>query len=156
MTGDPDVGTGGPRDLLELLKLASLVNRPMLDEVAEPAGLSLNELRVLLSLAELGAVAAHELADLKGLHPMAVSRAVSALRAVGAITETRDLANRRRKMLALTQAGRDAIARLTPHVRTVAEELFATLSATERRAAARLVAKLIARLEDWPEGGRRG
>lgn len=142
---------GGPRDLLELLKLASLVNRPMLDEVGTPAGLSLNELRVLLSIAELGTIAAHELVDLKGLHPMAVSRAVSALREAGNVVETRDPANRRRKTLSLTPGGHERIAALLPDVRRVAERLFAPLSAAERRSAARLVAKLVGRLEAWPE-----
>lgn len=148
-------GDGGLRDLLELLKLASLVNRPMLEEVAEPAGLSLNELRVLLSLSELGEAAAHELVDRKGLHPMAVSRAVTGLREAGAVVESRDEANRRRKKLTLTPTGRDTIAGLSAHVQGVAERLFGSLSATERRAASRLVAKLIVQLEAWPHPDRR-
>lgn len=143
-------GDGGPRDLLELLKLASLVNRPMLEDVAAPAGLSLNELRVLMGLAEMGGMAAHELADRKGLHPMAVSRAVSALRDAGYVAEARDEANRRRKMLALTPSGIDCVVALKPGVARVAERLFASLSSGERRTATRLVAKLVAQLDVWP------
>jgi DNA-binding MarR family transcriptional regulator len=146
-------GEGGPRDLLELLKLASLVARPLLDDVAQPAGLSLNELRVLFSLAELGEAAAHELAELKGLHPMAVSRAVTALREAGAVAERRDTANRRRKTLSLTPQGVQAVDALAPGVGAVADRLFGPLSGPERRAAARLVAKLITALEAWPRRG---
>jgi DNA-binding MarR family transcriptional regulator len=153
MDGERDAGEGGPRDLLELLKLASLVNRPMLEDVAEPAGLSLNELRVLLSLAELGEAAAHELAELKGLHPMAVSRAVTALRDAGVVVESRDATNRRRKKLTLTPQGLETIDALAPGVAAVAERLFGPLSGAERRAAARLVAKLITALEAWPRRG---
>jgi DNA-binding MarR family transcriptional regulator len=152
MPVESEVDDGGSRDLLELLKLASLINRPMLEDVAAPAGLSLNELRVLLGLAERGGMAAHELAELKGLHPMAVSRAVSALRDAGHVAEGRDPANRRRKMLALTSSGRDCVATLTPGVARVARRLLASLSPAEQRTAARLVAKLVAQLEAWPKG----
>jgi len=138
------------QSLIGLLKLASLINRPMLANVATPAELSLNELRVLMSLAGEGAAAAHDLADLMGMHPMAVSRAVSTLRENAMIQETRDPGNRRRKVLALTDAGWAAYAAMLPKAEDVATRLFAALTLTERLAVQGPLDKLIGRLEDWP------
>ena len=137
-------------NLVALLKLASLINRPMLEEVAEPAGLSLNDLRVLMSLAGEGSAAAHDLSELMGMHPMSVSRSVSILRETGTIDEVRDRENRRRKLLSLTEAGETRHRDLLPQAQQVALRLFAALSAGERRAAAGILAKLIKRLEAWP------
>ena len=138
------------RSLIGLLKLASLINRPMLENVAAPESLSLNELRVMMSLAGEGRAAAHDLVVVLGMHPMAVSRAVSALREDGRIVEARDPENRRRKVLALTDAGWAAHGAMLPKAEQVATRLFSALSDGERRTIRGLLEKLTARLEDWP------
>jgi len=145
VNGDEDL-----RGLIALLKLASLINRPMLDKVAGPNAMSLNELRVLMSLAGEGAAAAHDLAELMGMHPMAVSRAVSNLRDENRVHEVRDPDNRRRKVLSLTERGWEAYRATLPKAEEVAKCLFGALNATERRSARNLLGRLVDQLEDWP------
>ena len=45
--------------LVWMLKFASLISRPMRDGVADPAGLSANELRLLMALSGEGESAGH-------------------------------------------------------------------------------------------------
>lgn len=137
-------------NLIALLKLATQISRPMLDEVAKPHGLGLNELKVLMSLAGEGEMAAHELAELTALPPMAISRAVLSLSTAGLLVEARDARNRRRKLLSLTSAGYVLWRALRPDVADVAVRLFVSLTAVERRVSAKFVAKLLAQLEAWP------
>jgi DNA-binding MarR family transcriptional regulator len=142
---------GNFASLIELLKLATQISRPMLAEVATPHGVSLNELRVLMSLAGEGELAAHQLSDLTGLPAMAVSRAVSALCEAERLVETRDATNRRRKLLALTPRGYAFYEAVTPDVQRIAKRLFASLTGVERRVSAKVVNKLLAQLEAWPQ-----
>lgn len=142
---------GNFANLIELLKLATQISRPMLAEVAAPHGVSLNELRVLMSLAGEGKLAAHQVSDLTGLPAMAVSRAVFALVEAGRLVETRDAANRRRKLLALTPHGYAFYEAVAPDVQRVALRLFESLTGVERRVSAKVVNKLLAQLEAWPQ-----
>ena len=68
-----------------MLKFASLISRPMRDGVADPAGLSSNELRILMALSGEGESAGHYLAELMGMHAMNVSRALASLHAMGLV-----------------------------------------------------------------------
>jgi len=151
-----EVGAGQDGDrsaaillLVELLKFASLINRPMLDGVASPEGLSLNELRVLMSLGGEGEAAGHALAELMGMPPMNVSRAFAALHERGWIEQGRDAANRRRKPFRLSEAGWTAYRAMTPEVEAVAGFVLGTLSAAERRSLARIVDKLVRQTAKW-------
>jgi DNA-binding MarR family transcriptional regulator len=137
--------------LIALLKLASLINRPMLAKVASPAGLALNELRLLVALAGEGRAAGHDLTNLMGMPPMAVSRAVAALRENGLVIEQRDNLNRRRKVLSLTRQGRARLKALLPEMQVVSDIVFSALSSAERRVLARVLSKLVHTLETWPD-----
>ena len=139
--------------LLQLLKLASLISRPMLDEVAEPHGLTLHELRVMMSLAGEKQAASHELAEMMAMNPMTVSRAVAALRDAGRVIELQDPANRRRKPLELSKGGWAATGATIPQIRGVAEHLFASLSDAERKGLKGILDKLIDALESWRQTG---
>lgn len=135
--------------LVDLLKLASLINAPMREGVADPAGLSRTEVQILLGLAGEGALAGHDLSEVMGLAPMNVSRALAALASQGLVEPDGDHAGRRRKPVRLSGDGRTKVDRLVPDMEGVAQVLFAGLSASEHTAFKRLMGKVIARMSDW-------
>ncbi len=144
-TGVPG-GGAYPRLLQGLLKLTNLVGRPFFTHFAERYDLTMNDARVLLSLASLGQAASHELCDATGMHPMNVSRSVARLRRQGRIVERTDPGNRRRKLLTPTEAGLDLDRKLTPHIQALSEFVFANLSQREVEFLGSLVAVLSERL----------
>ncbi len=135
---------------LQLLKLASLIHRPMRDGVAEPEGLSTDEVKILLCLSGEGALAGHEIGEVMGIPPMNVSRALSSLLARGWIARLRDAGDKRRKPVELSVAGVDAVRAMTPDLAGVAGYLLGNLSAADRRALSRITASIIERMEAWP------
>jgi DNA-binding MarR family transcriptional regulator len=137
------------RLLIAILRFASVISRPMRDGVADPAGLSPNELRLLLALGGEGESAGHELAELMGMNPMNVSRALASLTAMGLIEAVDDTANRRRKPHRLSAQGWARHKAMTPEIASVAAFLLQPLSATERRTLRRLIDKMSARIDEW-------
>ncbi len=135
--------------LIAILKLASVINRPMRDGVADPEGLSLNELRIMMSLGGEGPMAGHELAELMGMQPMNASRALATLAEIGWIEQIADPANRRRKPFRLSTAGWEAHAAMGPEVAQVAEFILAPLNEAERRKFSEISEKLVARISEW-------
>jgi MarR family transcriptional regulator, lower aerobic nicotinate degradation pathway regulator len=133
--------------LYRLLKLSNLIEVPFFADDARLHHLSLNELRILMTLAPLGEAAAHEIAATAGVHPMNVSRAVASLRRSGRLRERPDTTNRRRKLLRLTPAGTALYLKLLPHVRNVATQLVADLSRRELATLSTLVDRMTARLQ---------
>lgn len=146
-----DDGPGGqpsPAALLyRLLKLSNLINRPFYSHFADRYDLTMNGLRVLMTLAAMSEAASHELCQVTGMHPMNVSRSVARLRRQDRITERSDPTNRRRKILSPTPEGWALYDKLTPHVKVLAQVLFDTLSPLEAELLARLTDLLTARLE---------
>jgi DNA-binding MarR family transcriptional regulator len=136
-----------PDMLYRLLKLGNLIGRPFFSHFSERYDLTMNDLRVLMTLAPMGEAASHELCQVTGMHPMNVSRSVARMRRQGRIAERSDPTNRRRKILKTTAAGQDLYERLTPHVKVISEFLFDTLTAEEAESLSRLVDKLSSRLE---------
>jgi DNA-binding MarR family transcriptional regulator len=134
--------------LIAVLKLSTVINRPMRDGVADPEGLSLNELRVMMSLGGEGPMAGHELAELIGMQPMNVSRALATLAEIGWIEPAAD-ANRRRKPFQLSEAGWEAHRAMMPEIAQVADFLFASLDPQEARRFADTALKLVDRITDW-------
>jgi DNA-binding MarR family transcriptional regulator len=144
------VAISSPVELLvQLLKQASLISRPMIEGVAAPNGLSANELRIIMCLGGEGALAGHEISATMAIPPMNVSRAVATLVERGWVETVTDPANRRRKPVQLSAAGWERYRALIPDVATVATELLGGLTATERTMLARISAKTIARIESW-------
>lgn len=130
----------------QLLKLSNLVTRPFFVFLAGPFSLNHNELRVLMTLASMREAAAHEVAKAAGMHPMNVSRAVASLTRAGRISARRDV-DGRRKILALTSEGLELHKALIPHVRRVAEVMSDSMSSLEAEFFAKLLAKLVERLD---------
>jgi len=136
-----------PTLLYRLLKLSNLIGRPFFTHFAERYDLTMNDLRVLMTLAPMGEAASHELSQLTGMHPMNVSRAVARLRRQGRITERSDPQNRRRKILRPTAQGLELHEKLAPHVKVISEFLFDSLSPLEAEFLSKLIDTLSRRLE---------
>ena len=144
-------GTGALVQLhVQLLKLASLVNRPMRDGVAEPEGLSIDEVKIVLCLSGEGEMAGHEIGDVMGIPPMNVSRALSSLLARGWTQRAHGSADKRKKPVELTEAGIEAARAMTPDLAGVAKYLLGGLSAADRNALGRIATAIIDRMEAWP------
>jgi DNA-binding MarR family transcriptional regulator len=146
---DQDMPDGQSALLVALLRISSVINRPMRDGVADPEGLSLNELRILMALGGEGNAAGHELAEVMGMQPMNVSRALATLNGLGLAEEIDDPSNRRRKPYRLSDRGWERHAAMGPELDDVATFLFGGLKSSERTALARIFAKLDARLNQW-------
>jgi DNA-binding MarR family transcriptional regulator len=142
-----DAQTSPAALLYRLLKLSNLINRPFYSHFADRYDLTMNGLRVLMTLAAMSEAASHELCQVTGMHPMNVSRSVARLRRQDRITERWDPNNRRRKILSPTAEGWALYHQLTPHVKVLAQVLFDTLSPLEAELLARLTDLLTARLE---------
>jgi len=135
--------------LIAMLKFASLISRPMRDGVADPAGLSANELRILIALSGEGESAGHDLAELMGMHAMNVSRALTSLHAMGLVEPVRNSDNRRRKPYRISTRGAKAHRALESGIAQVARFLFGALSTQERTSLKRILVKLDRQVLAW-------
>jgi DNA-binding MarR family transcriptional regulator len=140
--------------LIAMLKYAALISRPMRDGVADPAGLSSNELRILMALSGEGESAGHYLAELMGMHAMNVSRALVSLRAMGFVEQVASTRNRRRKPYRVSARGAKKHVMLEPDLAQIARFLFGALSALERASLTRILAKLERQVRSWHPRGR--
>jgi DNA-binding MarR family transcriptional regulator len=141
--------------LVATLRFASLISRPMRDGVADPAGFSCNELRILMALADQGESAGHDLAEQMGMQAMNVSRALASLHAMGLIAQVRSPGNKRRKPHRVNRRGTSSYASMKPHIGEVARFLFGTLSARERSSLRLILSKLDRRVLEWQPSERR-
>jgi DNA-binding MarR family transcriptional regulator len=141
--------------LVAILRFSSLISRPMRDGVADPAGFSPNELRLLMALTGEGEAAGHDLAELMGMNAMNVSRALSSLRTMRLIEPVTNVGNRRRKPFRISNRGARAYAGMEPSIASVAHFLFGALNSHERRSLSNILAKLDKRVLAWqPEEHR--
>jgi DNA-binding MarR family transcriptional regulator len=141
--------------LLAMLKYAALISRPMRGGVADPAGLSANELRILMALRGEGESAGHYLAELMGMHAMNVSRALASLTAMGLVEPVKKRSNRRRKPRRLSARGIKTHLALEPALAEVARYLFGALTTEERATLKRTLAKLERQIRAWEPADRR-
>lgn len=141
--------------LVAMLRFASLISRPMRDGVADPAGFSSNELRILMALSHEGESAGHDLAELMGMQAMNVSRALASLHAMGLIDQVDNPRNRRRKPHRVNRRGAASYIAMKPHIAQVAHFLFGILSTSERNSLKKILAKLDHRVLQWQPTERR-
>jgi DNA-binding MarR family transcriptional regulator len=141
--------------LVAMLRFASLISRPMRDGVADPAGFSSNELRILMALSDEGESAGHDLAELMGMQAMNVSRALASLYVMGLIDQVDNPRNRRRKPHRVNRRGSAAYIAMKPHIAQVARFLFGSLSTRERNSLKIILAKLDHRVLQWQPSERR-
>jgi DNA-binding MarR family transcriptional regulator len=135
--------------LVAMLRYASLISRPMRDGVADLAGYSSNELRVLMALSDEGESAGHDLAELMGMQAMSVSRALASLQAMGLVEPVENSSNRRRKPYIVSARGAATYAAMKPNIAKVSRFLFGPLSARERARLGKLLANLNQQVLRW-------
>jgi DNA-binding MarR family transcriptional regulator len=141
--------------LVAMLRFASVISRPMRDGVADPAGFSANELRILMALSGEGESAGHDLAELMGMHAMNVSRALSSLHGMGLVEPAKNSKNRRRKPYRISARGAAAHVALEPRIAQIANFLFGALTAAERGALKKILTKLDHQVMAWQPAERR-
>ncbi len=140
--------------LVAMLRFASLVSRPMRDGVADPAGFSPNELRLLIALSGEGESAGHDLAELMGMHAMNVSRSLSARPAWALCGAVNTPNTRRRTPLGSGPGGAAAHLALEPRLSGIARFLFGPLSPAEQRSLGKILAKLDRQVLAWQPSER--
>ena len=132
-----------------LLKASYLITQPFFTNFADRYEVTMNELRIIMTLAATSSAAPHELGRATGMHPMNVSRAVASLTAAGRISQRRDSAiDRRRKIISLTAKGWALHNKLLPHVKKMAEFMFESMTDLEVDFFSKLLRRLNSRLDD--------
>jgi len=132
-----------------LLKASYLITQPFFTNFADRYEVTMNELRIIMTLAATSSAAPHELGRATGMHPMNVSRAVASLTAAGRISQRRDSAiDRRRKIISLTAKGWALHNKLLPHVKKMAEFMFESMTELEVEFFSKLLRRLNSRLDD--------
>lgn len=129
-----------------LLRLVNLIARPFFSEHASRHQLSINDWRVMLALAVRPGVAASDICEQTGMHPMNVSRSVARLERLARVQRYVDPRDRRRGLLRLTQGGRAVFRSIAPGAQAREEVVRRTLSARETAVLRALLDKLIARI----------
>jgi DNA-binding MarR family transcriptional regulator len=110
---------------------------------------SLSEVLALGQLA-CGPVSQQELADRLGLEKSTVSRLAAGLEKRGWLSRERDEANRRVYRLRLTEAGGDAVTRITAHLEGSHDRILAALTDQERAGLTLGLAGLARVMDDLP------
>ena len=129
-----------------LLRLVNLIAKPFFSEFASRCHLSINDWRVMMVLAASPDVAASDICQQTGMHPMNVSRSVAHLVRLRRVRRYTFRADRRRSLLRLTRAGREVFRRIAPGAQAREELVRRALSAREASALRTLLDKLIARV----------
>jgi DNA-binding MarR family transcriptional regulator len=110
--------------------MASRVVTRHYDRALAPAGLSTNEYAILARLDREGSFALGELAARLAMDRSTLSRDVAPLLAAGLVEAAADPADRRKKVLSLTAAGSDAVARARPLWAAAQADLAGTFGET--------------------------
>ena len=134
--------------------LSKLLDRQMAD-IAAGFGLSLIGYRVLVTIEAFGKISAADVARYTGYDKAAISRAVVDLDKQKLVNITLDPDHGRRKLLALTDAGRRKIDETAPMVAGRRDELSAQLTQTEERVFLRVIEKLAAHVASDIETAKR-
>lgn len=113
--------------------------------VHRPRGLSMAGFRILFSLWVAGELQPRQLAALSGVSRAAVSGVLSTLSSAGLVDKTKDEADGRRYVIALTEAGRALVEENYVAQNQRERELFAPLSDEETIELGRLLRKLASR-----------
>ncbi|MEI9965414.1 MAG: MarR family winged helix-turn-helix transcriptional regulator [Caulobacteraceae bacterium] len=144
-----------PADILHhLLKLQNRLMAPFGAHLEKQHRITVNGFRVLMLIGRLGVTASHELAEISGVNPMSVHRAVQSLHQQGRIAIEPDPADCRRKTLRLTAEGQRLYRQMLPVTDRVAAYLLSSLTPAEVGQFDRLVTTLIQALEARDEQGR--
>lgn len=144
-----------PTDILHrLLKLQNELMAPFATHLEKQHKISVNGFRALMLIGRLGVTASHELADILGVNPMSVHRAVRMLQQQGRIVIETDPVDFRRKTLRLSPEGQRLYRQMLPQTDLVANYLLSSLAPDEVAEFDRLINILTKGLEARDEEGR--
>ena len=130
------------------LELHQRVHR-IVDQAMTAAGLSLARAKVLMRLSDRGPMNQATLAGLLGFAPRSVTDIVDVLERDGLVSRAEDQHDRRARVVSLTPAGSDALEMAQIVRRKAMEEIFGSLTATERARLAALLSTIRANLLAW-------
>lgn len=128
--------------------LANAVSRAIAARYEDEFGLTIPEWRVMALLGASPGLTATEVAEATPMDKVAVSRAVRGLSDAGRLAATADGADGRRQRLSLTPAGMAVYRRIVPLALGLEARLLAALSAADRAALTRVMARLEAAAAD--------
>jgi DNA-binding MarR family transcriptional regulator len=137
----------------KLVRVVNLTARPFVETFSRQHRLTLNEWRTMVVLAGHPGVAAREVTDRTGLDKMSVSRALNGLERNGRLVRAPDPQDARRTRLWLSESGKALFEAIGASAMRREQELFAGVSAEERKRLVATMDKLIATLIT-PPGGR--
>ena len=109
-------------------------------------GLRPRELLVLQHLSERGPSAQQALGELIGVDATNLVAVLNSLEDAGLIERSRDRADRRRAIIALSREGEEALAVLDDALRHIDDEMLGPLADAEREALNDLLAKAVAHI----------
>ncbi len=95
-------------------------------------GLSVSEWRTMAVLGPIKALSASEIVEQSSMDKVTVSRAIKGLQTLGYLRRDVDNADKRRAVLKLTQAGKDAFSELVPLVKQVEKDCLQGLTPEEQ------------------------
>ncbi len=125
-----------------LAVLANAVSRAIARRYETEFGLTIPEWRVMALLGASPGLTATEVAEATPMDKVAISRAVRSLGDAGRLTATADGADGRRQRLALTARGAAVYRRIVPLARALEAQLLEDLTASDRAALERVLARL--------------
>lgn len=129
-------------------RLTTLVQRECSARYLEPSGLSLPEWRVLARLASRSSLEMRELTRISLMDKAAISRSVDTLIEKGYAERYTDPAHAKRRIVAITPAGRRVMKKVLPIAHKEQAALLRLLSPEERELLGRVITKLTAALLD--------
>ena len=115
----------------------------LVEEALAEEGARRPHFTVLTSLAEQGSASQADLGRRLWIDRSDLHAILNELESNGLIARVRDETDRRRNVVALTRAGRTALARLDKRIDAAQEALLTSLSATERRELRRLLERVV-------------
>lgn len=131
----------------KLAVAAEAFSRRLVDVYGHDYGLTREEWRMLLLLAEAGSLTSHELSQRTTLDKVQVSRASQRLEKRGLITRAVSKHDRRLRDYACTEAGRAFFDEVYPKVEQQATDLLSALDTRDREALFKGIDALIAVVE---------
>jgi DNA-binding MarR family transcriptional regulator len=117
--------------------------RRRIERAVEPLGLRPRELHALAHLRERGPSAQQTLVELLGIDATNLIAILNSLEDAGLIDRRRDRADRRRAIIALSKQGGQLLADLDRALHQIDDEVFATLTSSERVALNTLLAQAV-------------
>jgi DNA-binding MarR family transcriptional regulator len=140
MAGDRTPGEDGPGLIALLTQLSKAFNRKSTEELL---GMRLKAFFLLSYLRDHPGTTQQELSEALMLDPNAVVLLLNELESEGYSIRRRDPEDRRRHVVEITPAGRDAIARAERAREAIEDEVLAELNAEDRRTLRRILVRAL-------------